>query len=158
MTRQKGNGEEMRKSRTIICSCQGGMVYASPRMTQKDWLPTRKVTNYGGKDPELEGYYSHISGTKQRCFHKHNLHSYTLSILYTRRKRTQYEDWGGAVWHNSKYSDKKELWNYSYSLMTKMNSRSALPSYRMISLSVKQASRKGTPSPSMTLPKMYFDL
>ena len=60
----------MRKSRTILTECRGGMVYTCPRMTHKDQLPTRKVTaNYRGKKPELGG----------RILFTHQLHKTEMS-------------------------------------------------------------------------------
>ena len=97
---RSSNGEEMRKSRTTVTDAKEAWGTRAQKWHGKtDYQQEKSLTTTAGRIQNWKNII-HTSATQNRCFHKQNFHSHTLSILYTRRKLTQYEDWGvGCLTH-----------------------------------------------------------
>ena len=94
---RSSNGEEMRKSRTTAAAAKEAWCTQAQEWHRKtDYQREKSLPTTAGRIQNWKNIIHTSATQKQRCFHKQNFHSYTLSILYTRRKRTQYEDWGGG--------------------------------------------------------------
>lgn len=156
---RSGDGEEMRESRTTAAAAkEAWCTRAQDRHGKTDYQQEKSLPTTVGRIQNWKTTI-HTSATQNR-----DVSINTTSILTPWAFFTQggnglnVKTEEGAVWHNSKQTVIRIA-----KLQLQFNGQNefqihTLPSYRMISLSVKQASRKGTPSPSMTLPKMYFDL
>lgn len=156
--RQKGN-EEMRKSRTTAAAAkEAWCTHAQEWHRKTDYQREKSLPTTVGRIQNWKTTI-HTSATQNRDVSINTTSNLTPWAFFTQggnglNMKTE----EGAVWHNSKQAVIRIM-----KLQLQFNDQNefqihTLPSYRMISLSVKQASRKGTPSPSMTLPKMYFDL
>lgn len=98
-----GNGEEMKKSRTTVTECQGGMVYTCPRWHKKtDYQQEKSLPTTAGRIQNWKNII-HTSATQNRDVSIHKTSILRPWAFFTQGGNwlnMKTEEW--AVWHNSK--------------------------------------------------------